>query len=205
MALERIFDTVCTPDREVDPELLQSVLELAVEIAREGREGRKIGTMFVVGASSSVLELSRPLVLDPLAGHSREVKRLAHPDMRETVKELAQLDGGFVVSEEGVVLSACRYFEAPSRGVRVPLGLGTRHMAAAAVSRATRAVAIVVSTSAMVRVFDDGRIVGEILPELWLISRQSLYIDHPHIQERPQENVTVVTNERDLDGAETGT
>ena len=85
---------------------LRRVVNLAVEIAREGREGRKIGTLFVVGDSEAVLGRSRPMILDPLYGHPHESKRIEDPNLRETLKELAQLDGAFVVSDEGVVLSA---------------------------------------------------------------------------------------------------
>lgn len=192
-----IFSNICTPEREVNPEVLNSVLELAVELAREGREGRKIGTLFTVGDEKKVLEFSRPLILDPLYGHPDELKRIDNPDMRETVKELAQLDGAFVVSDDGVVVSAARYLEAPAHGVELPLGLGTRHIAAAAMSLHTRCVAVVVSTSSVVRVFDNGEIVGEILPELWLISRASIYIRSPQIAESPEEKITVVVKEKD--------
>src|SRR3954469_7034325 len=81
-------------------EALQETIGLAVEIAREGREGRKIGTLFVVGDVEAVLARSRPLILDPLAGHPREVLDVRRPDFRETVKELAQLDGAFVVGKD---------------------------------------------------------------------------------------------------------
>ena len=193
---KNILEKLCTPERGVSPKVLQSVLELCVELAREGREGRKIGTLFTVGDEEKVLRYSRPLILDPLYGHPPELKRIDHPDMRETVKELAQLDGAFVVSSTGVVISAARYLQAPTDGVVLPLGLGTRHMAAAAMSLHTRAVAIVVSTSSVVRVFEKGEIVGEVLPELWLIGRESLYISHPEILESEEEKITVVTKEK---------
>ncbi len=193
--MRTVFKNLCTPERGVSPEVLESVLELCVELAREGREGRKVGTLFTVGDEEKVLRYSRPLILDPLYGHPPERKRIDNADMRETVKELAQLDGAFIVSGTGVVLSAARYLEAPAQGVTLPLGLGTRHMAAAAMSRHTRAVAVVVSTNSVVRVFENGEIVGEILPELWLIGRESLYITNPTIQESKKEKITVVTKE----------
>jgi DNA integrity scanning protein DisA with diadenylate cyclase activity len=193
--MSKIFDHICTAERNVSPAVLQSVLELAVELAREGREGRKIGTLFTVGDEEHVLCHTRPLILDPLFGHPAKLKRIENPDMRETVKELAQLDGAFIVSSDGVIVSAARYLEAPAKGVQLPLGLGARHMAAAAISLSTNAVAIVVSTSSIVRVFDDGEIVGEILPELWLIGRESIYISHPQIKESRDEKITVVTKE----------
>lgn len=194
--MEDVFGKIYSSTKG-SPKVLRSLLELAIEIAREGREGRKIGTMFTVGDESHVLEHSRPLILDPLFGHPDSSKRLDDPDMRETTKELAQLDGAFVVSSVGVILSAARYLEAPTEEVVLPLGLGTRHLAAAAISRYTDAVAVVVSASSMVRVFTDGKIVGEILPELWLIGRESIYISTPRIEEKEAEKLTIVTQERE--------
>lgn len=124
------------------PAALNAVTELAIEIAREGREGRKIGTLFTVGAQTQVLQRSRCLILDPLSGHQEEQRSIYDPDLRETVKELAQLDGGFVVSGDGTVLSACRHFEATLPEGKQPLGLGSRHLAAASISATTGAIAV---------------------------------------------------------------
>jgi diadenylate cyclase len=165
----QVYEEICTEKREVDTRVLEQTVSLAVEIAREGREGRKIGTLFVVGDSGEVIKRSKPLILDPLHGHPDESKQIENPDMRETIKELAQLDGAFLVSNAGVVLSAARYIDAASDSLDLPLGLGSRHMAGASISRQTRAVAVVVSESSMVRMFDDGELVSEIVPELWMI------------------------------------
>jgi diadenylate cyclase len=164
----KLFEEICSERREVDTRVLERTVALAVEIAREGREGRKIGTLFVIGDSEAVLRHSKPLILDPLHGHPDESKRIDDPDVRETLKELAQLDGAFVVSNEGVVVSAARYIDTVSEGVQVPLGLGSRHMAAASVSKQTNAVAVAVSESSTVRMFDDGELVSEIIPEIWM-------------------------------------
>jgi diadenylate cyclase len=175
--LATLLDEVCSERRGVNNRTLRRVVNLAVEVAREGREGRKIGTLFVVGDSEAVLKHSRPMILDPLYGHPDESKRIDDPDVRETLKELAQLDGAFVVSDEGVVLSAARYIDALSNHLEVPLGLGSRHVAAASVSSRTDAVAVVVSESSTVRMFDDGELVAEIVPELWLLGRYGSYLD----------------------------
>jgi diadenylate cyclase len=164
------IDEVCSEKRGVNTRTLKSVVELAVEIAREGREGRKIGTLFVVGDSEAVMERSKPLILDPLHGHSEDKKRVHDPNARETIKELAQLDGAFVVTDGGVVVSATRYVDATSEDLELPLGLGSRHMAGASISSRTGAVAVVVSESSMVRLFDDGEVVAEIVPEIWMLS-----------------------------------
>jgi diadenylate cyclase len=175
--LVHLLDEVCSERRGVNNRTLRRVVNLAVEIAREGREGRKIGTLFVVGDSEAVLEHSRPMILDPLYGHPHESKRIVDPNLRETLKELAQLDGAFVVSDEGVVLSAARYIDATSDHLELPLGLGSRHVAAASVSGRTEAVAVAVSESSTVRMFDDGELVAEIVPELWLLGGYGSYLD----------------------------
>jgi predicted DsbA family dithiol-disulfide isomerase len=175
--LAHLLDEVCSERRGVNNRTLRRVVNLAVEIAREGREGRKIGTLFVVGDSEAVLKHSRPMILDPLYGHSHESKRIDDPNLRETLKELAQLDGAFVVSDEGVVLSAARYIDAVSNHLELPLGLGSRHVAAASVSSRTDAVAVAVSESSTVRMFDDGELVAEIVPELWLLGGYGSYLD----------------------------
>ncbi len=188
-----LFKEICSERRGVDTHVLEQTVTLAVEIAREGREGRKIGTLFVVGDSEAVLETSRPLVLDPLYGHPDEAKHIADPNVRESLKELAQLDGAFVVSDSGVVISAARYIDTVSDDLNVPLGLGSRHIAAASVSHCTNAVAVAVSESSMVRVFDDGELVSEITPELWMLGRYSSYLEGRSSTVRQTEEVTVVS------------
>jgi DNA integrity scanning protein DisA with diadenylate cyclase activity len=189
-----LFKEICSERRRVDTRVLEQAVTLAVEIAREGREGRKIGTLFVVGDSEEVLKGSRPLILDPLAGHPNESKHIADSNVRETLKELALLDGAFVVSDEGVVLSAARYIDTVSDSLNVPLGLGSRHMAAASVSHRTNAVAVAVSESSMVRVFDDGELISEITPELWMLGRYSSYLEGlPATTRRGDDEVTVVS------------
>jgi diadenylate cyclase len=178
-ATSELLQRICAEKREIDCTILESVVVLAVEIAREGREGRKIGTLFTVGDDEAVLRHSRPLILDPLQGHSDERKRIINHDMRETIKELAQMDGAFVVSGDGVAVSACRYLDASSRGVTLPLGLGSRHMAAASISKHTDAVAVVVSESSVVRVFNNGELVSEIIPEIWMMRRYNVHVDPP--------------------------
>lgn len=155
--------------RRCRPDTLVAVVHLALAIAREGREGRKIGALFTVGDHQAVLARSRPLILDPLRGHADDAKRIDDGNLRETLKELAQLDGAFVISNEGVAVAACRYLSASAEGIELPLGLGTRHMAAASITRGTEAVAVVVSESSMVRVFDDGEMVAEMVPEVWIL------------------------------------
>ncbi len=191
MGKTQLFEEICSEKRQVDKQVLEHTISLAVEIAREGREGRKIGTLFVVGDSGEVTKRSKPLILDPLHGHPEGSKQIENPDTRETIKELAQLDGAFVVSNAGVVLSAARYIDAASDSLNLPLGLGSRHMAGASISQQTNAVAVVVSESSMVRMFDDGELVSEIVPELWMIEGYRSQMDGRTFTRRDAE-VTVI-------------
>lgn len=176
-ATSELLMRICAEKPEIDSNVLEMVVVLAIEIAREGREGRKIGTLFTVGDTAAVLAHSKPLILDPLFGHADEKKRITSHDLRETLKELAQMDGAFVISNTGVAVSACRYLDASAEGISLPLGLGSRHVAAASISLHTSAVAIVVSESSIVRVFNHGEIVCEIIPEVWLMRRYSLQVE----------------------------
>jgi DNA integrity scanning protein DisA with diadenylate cyclase activity len=103
-----MFDSILCQVTEYDPE----VIGLAVEIAREGREGRRLGTLFTVGDENAVLPRSRPFILDPLSGHPESSLPVANLNLRGTIKELTQIDRAFVVSREGIFLSACRYLDA---------------------------------------------------------------------------------------------
>jgi diadenylate cyclase len=190
--LERIFGPVATSAHctEAMRDTIQEVLQLAVEIAREGREGRKIGTLFVVGDVDEVLARSQPLLLDPLYGHPDELLNVERPEFRETVKELAQLDGAFVVNKHGTFVSAARYVEVDPTTPLMP-GLGTRHAAAASITRETRAVAIVVSQSSIVRVYARGEIRAEVVPELFLLSRDGLFTRDGHVQQVPEAGITL--------------
>lgn len=187
-----LLEEVCYERTSVDSETLERVVTLAVELAREGREGRSVGTIFTVGDVDHVLDVSTPLILDPLAGHDPDDRRVDNSDARETFKELALLDGAFVVTNDGVVVSGARYLAAPGDDLELPLGLGSRHRAAAAVTAVTDAVAVVVSQSAVVRLMDNGALVAEIIPELWMLDRYSSHIEAP-ILTRQDEQVTVLS------------
>lgn len=175
-----LLSDILTEERNIDLRTLEQAIRLAVEIAREGREGRKIGTMFVISDTEETLRQSTCLILDPLKGHSDEQKHIENPNMQETVKELAQLDGAFIISDNGIFLSATRYIDASSKGIELPLGLGARHVAAASITLHTNAIAVVVSESSIVRIFDDGEIVSEIIPELWMFRRHGLNLNGPY-------------------------
>ncbi len=180
-------------ETQVPLDTLKLVVDLAVEIGREGREGQPIGTMFVVGDTRKVLAASRPVGFDPVRGYSRAERNLFDPRVREGIKEIAQLDGAIIVSSEGIVEAACRYVDSSAADVTLSKGLGARHWAAAAISRATKAIAITVSKSnGTVRIFQNGEVVLRIEPQfrrpmVWREFEYEPPTPEPRVKAKPPE------------------
>jgi DNA integrity scanning protein DisA with diadenylate cyclase activity len=152
-------------ETSVPLETLKTVVDLAVEIGREGREGKPVGTMFVIGDTRKVLQYCHPAGFDPVRGHKREERDLHDPRTREAVKEIAQLDGAIIVTSDATVERACQIVDAPHANLTLSKGLGTRHWAAAAISRVTKAISVVVSeTNGTVRLFINGEVMLRIEP-----------------------------------------
>jgi DNA integrity scanning protein DisA with diadenylate cyclase activity len=144
---------------DVRHEVLERVLGLAGEIALEGREGRPTGTIFVIGDTNSVNAYVRQLIINPFRGYSETERSLLDPALAETIKEFAAIDGAFVITGDGVVLSAGSYLRPPEDGDGLPSGLGARHAAAAGITASTNALAVAISESTgMVSMFKNGKI-----------------------------------------------
>jgi diadenylate cyclase len=152
-------------DTQVPLETLRAVVDLAAEIGREGREGKPVGTMFVVGDTRKVLSVSRPINFNPFRGYSAAERDIRDRKVREQIKDIAQLEGAIIIQRDGVAVAACMYLDAPAEGITLSKGLGTRHWAAAAISRKTNAIAVAVSqSSGTVRIFQHGQVVLRIEP-----------------------------------------
>ena len=150
--VEREFQSVITREdllpSSVKIEVMERLLGIASELAVEGREGRPVGCLFVLGDSRNVNQMIKPLVLNPFFGYREEDRNILNPFMDETIKEFSVIDGCFVVRGDGVVESAGSLIHAPSQYYQdMPGGFGARHSAAAAISRAADCIAIVVSAS----------------------------------------------------------
>jgi DNA integrity scanning protein DisA with diadenylate cyclase activity len=159
-------DTLGLPP-EFSSQVVESLIHTAMEVGAEGYEGHAVGTIVVVGDSTSVMERSRQLTLNPFQGISEAERNALDPPIRDAIKTFAALDGAFVIREDGVVLSAGRYLLTMSRDVKLPMGLGARHSAAASITAETKSVAITVSqTTGTVRLFKEGEIVLELRQKL---------------------------------------
>lgn len=147
----------------VKPEVFQSVLGIAIELATRGREGKPVGTTFVIGDEQKVMQLSKQMIINPFKGYTNEERNLLSGTLKETLREFAALDGAFVISGDGLVLTAGRYLGGATDESPIPRGLGSRHIAAAGITALTDAFAIVISESTGdVRIFKNGKVLMEI-------------------------------------------
>lgn len=146
-------------------DVLRAVVDLATEIGREGREGQPVGTILVVGDTRKVLSMSHFQNFNPFRGYSRAERDVRKRDVREQIKEIAKLDGAILIGRDGIAEAACLHLGARGDGVNMRKGFGSRHMAAAGISKQTSAIAFAVSqSSGSVRVFQDGEEVLHIEP-----------------------------------------
>lgn len=153
---------------------LKTVIDLAIEIGREGRENHKVGTVFVIGDTRNVLAQSHPLGFDPMKGYQRKERSLFDPKVREGIKEIAQLDGAIIVASDGTVEAAARRLESNFKGtLALSPGLGTRHWAAATISKSTDSIAMAISeSSGTIRIFRNGEVflridTKQVKPLIW--------------------------------------
>ncbi|MCY1077427.1 DNA integrity scanning protein DisA nucleotide-binding domain protein [Archangium lansingense] len=148
---------------EFNSQVVDALIQLALQVGQEGFEGHPIGTIITIGDHTSVMEKSRQMTINPFQGLSEAERNVLDPKIREAIKNFSVLDGSFVIREDGVVLAAGRYLSASDEMVKIPLGLGARHAAAASITSTTKCIALVVSqTSGAVRLFKGGNIVLEL-------------------------------------------
>ena len=145
------------------PEVFERVMEIAVSLANEGREGKPVGTTFVIGDLDKVKEFSEQIILNPFHGYPEQERNILDPNLEETVKEFASLDGAFLIRSDGAIEAAGVYLRSTIQGGELPMGLGARHKSASAITAVTNSVAITVSeSSGTVTVFRSGKIMMEI-------------------------------------------
>jgi len=151
-------------DTEQSAQVLEAVLHIALSVGFEGIEGDPVGTIFVVGDSTAVMEKSKQLTLNPFQGYSEEERNILDPAIRDAVKNFCLLDGAVIGREDGVLLAAGRYLRPPEDlELDLPLGLGTRNAAAMGISQVTNAISFVISkSSGAVRIYKRGKLTVEL-------------------------------------------
>ena len=143
--------------------VFEKVLRIAMELAHEGREGKPVGALLVVGDHREVEKVSLEGRINPFKGYTEKERNILADSMDDTVKEIAKLDGAFIIKGNGVIVSACTTLRPAIAGEMLHQGLGARHAAAAAITASTKSIAITISESTGdVRVWRRGTMITEI-------------------------------------------
>lgn len=159
---------------------LKAVVDLAAQVGREGREGKPVGTLFVVGDTRKVLEHSMDSGVDPFRGYNKNFRNLLDAKVQEDAKEVAQLDGAFIVNSDGIIERSRQILESTLKDLTMTKGLGSRHWAAAAITKITKAISVVVSQSTgTVRLYQDGNLVMRIEPMDKAVTWQEFAFEPP--------------------------
>lgn len=144
----------------IESTVFEHALNIAIELGNNGKEGKPVGTIFVLGDEERVMQLSKQMIINPFRGYEAEERNLLNPTLRETIREFSTLDGAFVIAGNGEVITAGRYLGAAMEDSDIPRGLGSRHIAAAGITALTNAIAIVISESTGdVRIFKNGKVI----------------------------------------------
>ena len=136
-----LFDSIETP------QTLLMLISIAMRFAHEGREGKPIGTCFIVSTPEDVAPYSWQLILNPCAGYPANIRNIFRDDFTEILRELSALDGAFLVSPNGEVRSSAVFISTQGRSDAMESGKGARHHSACALTSHTHAVAVVLSES----------------------------------------------------------
>ncbi|MCH7720795.1 MAG: DNA integrity scanning protein DisA nucleotide-binding domain protein [Planctomycetes bacterium] len=143
--------------------VFQRALNLALELAHEGREGKPVGTVFVIGDYREVRKHCHQSIINPFHGYPEKQRNILDEGMKETIKEFSSIDGAFIIKGTGVIMSAGTTLRSTIPGDKLPQGLGARHAAAQGITAVTRSIALTISESTgMVRIWRRGKLITEI-------------------------------------------
>jgi len=169
--LDLEFEEAAVLDRTIQKlggraDVLATLLDVAIEIGLFGIEAHPIGTILVYGATGQVLRRSRQLTFNPYHGYAERSRNISDREVRESIKIFAQMDGAILIRNDGVIAAAGRFLLVPPGETATVRGRGTRHQAAAFITRETRALAIVVSqTSGEVSIYAGGKQIFSMSPQ----------------------------------------
>jgi len=144
--------------------VLEKLIQICEEIRNEGREGKKIGTLFVIGEQEELNKYTKQLILNPFQGYPDEILNIMDNDLTETIKEFAQLDGSFILDNKGNLISCGTYINVDTSKIEHKYkGWGTKHLAAVGITQETNSIAVLVSESGQkIKIFKKGKLILKI-------------------------------------------
>jgi len=160
-----MFHTINQPriTEHIKRVVFEQTLTIALELAAEGREGKPVGALLVIGDHRNVMQHRAQNIINPFKGYSEKVRNVLDEGMRDTVKNFAKLDGAFIIKGNGVIVSAGSHLKTVKPPMPLPQGLGSRHAAAAGITATTKSIALTLSESTgTVRIWRRGQVITEI-------------------------------------------
>ncbi len=150
--ISKEFKTLLSLNSEIESgdisvPVFHRVLELAIDLAREGREGKPVGAIFILGDYQNVRPHCYQMVINPFRGYPENERNVLDPALEETLKEFSRVDGACLIRGDGIVMSIGAYIQPEDAAKALQFGLGARHAAAKAITMTTNAVSIVISES----------------------------------------------------------
>lgn len=143
----------------VQENVFDAVFHLCVEISRNGWEGHTVGTSFVIGDTQKVMTHSRSCTINSFEGQPDNKRQITSPENAEVIKGLSQMDGAFVIRDDGFIEASGRHFIIDNIVLKIPEGYGTRHSSVAGITQMTNAIGFVVSgTGGKIAVMKDREI-----------------------------------------------
>jgi len=148
---------------DLENRVLVRIIEIAGELAVEGREGKPSGAIFVMGDYDQVRLHCQQMIINPFKGYPEEERNVLDPSLKETIKELSKIDGAFIIRGDGVLVSVGTYIRTRIPPTGLPPGLGSRHAAAAAITMVSQAVSVALSESTRkISIFKNGERIMEL-------------------------------------------
>lgn len=157
--IDNIFFDISTKNLtdNINSDVLESVINIALELSREGREGKRIGTAFIISDTEKISNYTKQMVINPFSNNIE--RNITDPSMKETIKNFAQLDGVFIINNNGNIISAGTYLDVDISDISLE-GYGTKHKCCAAITNKIDALSIVVSESGgRIKIFKNGETV----------------------------------------------
>lgn len=136
---------------DINDSIVFKALEIASQINQYGYEGKSIGTTIIIGDYQGVERNILKNPTNPFQGISGQI---LEDKTAEYVRRYAGLDGALVITGDGFVKEAGAIISADLKNISI--AGGARHLSAAAITRSSNSISIVVSQSGGIRIFKNG-------------------------------------------------
>ncbi|MGA1872413.1 MAG: DNA integrity scanning protein DisA nucleotide-binding domain protein [Thermoplasmatota archaeon] len=167
--VEEILDRVMTLKGKKKA-VLRRTLDILIALSLKGYEGKPVGAIFLVGDIDGIRRHTSQMIINPFKGW-RDVNILDEKQ-RPTFEAFCQLDGAFILDHRGFAHYAGRMIhvkgdmdcdmDGGGRQTIDRTGTGTRSRAARYITERTKTVAVSLSHSGEISMFERGKEIGRV-------------------------------------------